>query len=82
MPSVGKIADLLHSKYGDHMKQTPGKTLVGLCARAVLAEAGYELVEHGVRIPEGVSTVRVFSTGAVYAKAEVDTVAPTTATTR
>lgn len=71
VPSVGKVADLLHAKYNDHIKQTPVKTLVGLCARAILAEEGYELVERGVRVPADMSVVRVFSTGAVYAKADV-----------
>ncbi len=73
VPSVGKVADLLYAEFDDHIRQTPVKTLIGLCVRAVLAEEDYELIERGVRVPADLSEERVFSTGAVYAKADIST---------
>ncbi len=52
-----------------NLRQSPVKTLIGLCVRAILAEEGYERVERGVRTE---ADGELFMTGSVYSKAEVE----------
>lgn len=70
IPSVSKVAPILLGEFNTtEIKLAPVKTLIGLCVRAILAEEGYERIERGVRTD---ADDELFSTGSVYAKADVD----------
>jgi len=74
IPSVSKVAPILLSEFNTtEIKLAPVKTLIGLCVRAILAEEGYERIERGVRTD---ADDELFSTGSVYAKADVDDAEP------
>ncbi len=76
VPSVSKIAPLLLNDpcfEPAELRLAPVKTLIGQIVRAIMAEEGYERTERGVRTDDD---DKLFSTGAVYAKADDDDDAP------
>ncbi|MGH1570915.1 hypothetical protein ACRAWG_09855 [Methylobacterium sp. P31] len=66
LPPVAAISAALIERVGsDDAQLAPVKQFVGLCVKAVLEDAGFEVAGSGVRLPRD----PVFVTGAVYRRA-------------
>lgn len=63
---VTAISAKLAKRFPLQMKTAPVRQFVGSAVKAVLASAGYEVQQTGIRLPRD----NVFTTGAVYRKIE------------
>ena len=62
LPAVTAVSAALARKFAADMAHTPVRQFVGLAIKAIMEEAGYEVVQQGVRINDD----PLFTVGAVY----------------